>query len=322
MTNAAQKVIALVVTYNRKELLTECIKAIEAQESPVARIVVIDNASTDGTPALFAEGGEFCRDGLVDYRRMASNLGGAGGFNAGLKAAHEVGCDWVWLMDDDCISYPDTLSTLLAGLQMAREGDGSEPSFLASSVCGPQGEPMNVPTVDCRPSSNGYADWYTSVSKGLVKIESATFVSLLINDKAIEKLGLPVASFFIWGDDTEYTTRLTHHFGPAYLVGSSKVLHKRINAKSLDIRNENDPKRIANFRNLYRNNLVVSRYHHGKKASTKAVLGNLLFSVKCLAAGDGGSAARKARAGAILAGTFEYLGHKYDLEDLGKIVNN
>lgn len=322
MTNAAQKVISLVVTYNRKELLVECLKAIEAQVTPVARIVVIDNASTDGTPGLFSEGGEFYEDSLIDYRRMTSNLGGAGGFNAGLKAAHEAGCDWVWLMDDDCIPYPNTLSALLDGLETAPEGDGLEPSFLASTVYGPQGEPMNVPIVDKRPSKNGYADWYTSVSKGLVKIESATFVSLLINDKAIEKLGLPVASFFIWGDDTEYTTRLTHHFGPAYLVGSSMVLHKRFNAKSLDIRNENDPKRIANFRNLYRNNLVVTRYHHGKKQSAKLLLGNLLLSAKCLARGEGGSAARRARCGAILTGTFEYLGHKYDLEDLGKIVNN
>lgn len=322
MTNVAQKVIALVVTYNRKELLVECIKAIEAQESPVARIVVIDNASTDATSALFAEGGEFCGDSLIDYRRMASNLGGAGGFNAGLKAAHEVGCDWVWLMDDDCIPYPDTLSELLKGKNVASANNGAEPSFMASTVYGPQDEPMNVPVVDVRPTNNGYPDWYVNAFRGLVKIESATFVSLLINDKAIEKVGFPIASFFIWGDDTEFTTRLTHYYGPAYLVGASKVLHKRTNAKSLNILNENNPQRIGNFHNLYRNKLVVYRYHHGKAASAKAILRNLISTAKCLAAGNGGPAARKARAGAILAGTFEYLGHKYDLEDLGKIVNN
>lgn len=321
MTNVSQRVTALVVTYNRKDLLVECLNAIEAQTALVNRVVVIDNASTDGTSSLFEENGAFFGDSLIDYRRMSTNLGGAGGFNAGLKAAHEEGCDWVWLMDDDCIPYADTLQGLLSGVDVAFEDDGQAPSFMASSVYGPQGEPMNVPIVDRRPSSNGYADWYTSVQKGLVKIESATFVSLLINDKAIEELGLPVASFFIWGDDSEYTTRLTHHFGPAYLVGSSRVLHKRVNAKSLDIQNENDPKRIANFHNLYRNNLIVSRYHHGKKASAKAVIGNLLISAKCLAKGDGGFAAKRARCGAILAGTFEYLGRKYDLEDLGRIVN-
>lgn len=321
MTRLSAKVAALVVTYNRKNLLVECLKAIESQTVSVDRIVVIDNASTDGTHGLFSESGEFYGDSLIDCRRMDSNLGGAGGFNMGLKAAHKTDCDWVWLMDDDCIPNPDTLAELLKGAAKAYENDGCDPSFMASSVFGPKGEPMNVPTVDKRPSENGYADWYTGVSDGLVKIESATFVSLLINDAAIEKLGLPVASFFIWGDDSEYTTRLTHYFGPAYLVGSSKVLHKRVNAKSLDIQNENDPARIANFHNLYRNNLVVSRYHHGKKASTKAVVGNLLNSARCLVRGDGGFAARRARSGAILTGTFEYLGHKYDLEDLGRIVN-
>ncbi len=321
MANDSQRVTALVVTYNRKDLLVECLNAIKAQTVPVGRIVVIDNASTDGTPELFADGGEFCGKGLIDYRRMSSNLGGAGGFNAGLKAAHETGCGWVWLMDDDCIPYPETLQGLLEGVGAVAKNDGREPSFVASSVYGPQSEPMNVPTVDSRPSGNGYADWYMNLHEGLVKIESATFVSLLINDKAIEKLGLPIASFFIWGDDSEYTTRLTHHFGPAYLVGSSKVLHKRANAKSLDIQNENDQKRIANFHNLYRNNLIVSRFHHGKKASAKAVIVNLINSVKCLAKGDGGFGVRRARSGAILTGTFEYLGHKYDLEDLGRIVN-
>ncbi len=315
----ASAVTALVVTYNRKELLLECLEAVAAQDSPVAKILIIDNASTDGTEELFTEGGPLEGNPLIDYRRMESNLGGAGGFKKGLRLAAESNCEWVWLMDDDCIPYPDTLSELLVAAERIRT-DGRSPSFLASCVYGPEGEFMNVPVVDTRPTENGYADWYGKLAAGMVQIESATFVSLLINRKAIDALGLPVGSFFIWGDDTEYTTRLTHNFGPAFLVGRSRVLHKRANAKSLDIQNEDDPARIANFHYLYRNNLIVSRYHYGKRAAIKLLLRDMKTAAQCLASGEGGSAARRARVCAIMAGVCEYLRGDCDLEDLGRLL--
>lgn len=319
MMHSGMNVAALVVTYNRKVLLVECLAAVTAQELAPSTVVVIDNASTDGTEELFRDGGEFAGIPGLRYFRMAENLGGAGGFKEGIKRCAETGCDWIWLMDDDCIARPDTLSELVGALPAARRL-GGEPSFLASSVLGPEVEPMNVPVLDTRPTGNGYPDWYLGLADGIVEIECATFVSLLINVRAVEKLGLPIASFFIWGDDTEYTTRLTHNFGPAYLVGKSSVLHKRANAKSLSIQNEKDPARIANFYRMYRNNLVVKRYHHGKGKAAKQVLRNLRDAVACLCSGNGGASARLARTKAILRGTFEYLGGRYELEDLGPLV--
>ena len=314
-------VTALVVTYNRKPLLLECLRAIADQQYPVMSIVVIDNASTDGTDELFAEGGLLSESDIIEYHRMGSNLGGAGGFKEGLRIASQSGADWVWLMDDDCIPYPDTLAQLVRAVRRAKEcNPTTSTSFVASSVFGPQGEPMNVPAVDTRPTRNGYADWYAELTDGMVEIESATFVSLLVNCEAIRSVGLPVGAFFIWGDDAEYTTRLTHNFGPAYLVGPSRVLHKRANAKNLDIMREEDPRRISNYHYLYRNNLIVQRYHHGRVAAAKLLLCDLDAAMRCLASGDGGSTARRARSAAILTGVAEYLGGRYDLEDLGRLV--
>ncbi len=315
MSSPVINVAALVVTYNRKALLIECLDAIKAQEYKPSSIVVVDNASTDGTDELFVEGGELADIPGLRYCRMTENLGGAGGFKEGIKQCLEVGCDWIWLMDDDCISRPNTLAELVAALPIAKDL-GRDVSFLASAVVGPDGEPMNVPTVDVRPTKNGYADWYLELQNGIAEIENATFVSLFINADAVKMLGLPIGSFFIWGDDFEYTTRLTHNFGPAFLVGKSFVLHKRANAKSLDIQNEDDPARIANFHRLYRNNLVVMRWHYGKRSSTKQVLSNLRLSVHCLMAGNGGIKVRCLRAKAVLAGVAEYLGGHYELEDL------
>lgn len=314
-------VAALVVTYNRRELLDECLRALMAQDYAPERIVVIDNASGDGTDRLFSAGGEFSGIPGLLYFRMAANLGGAGGFKEGIRRCMEAGCDWIWLMDDDCIACPDTLSELVAAVPVAARY-GNEPSFFASMAFGQSGEPMNVPGVDGRLTANGYADWHVALREGLVKVERATFVSLLVNARAVERVGLPISNFFIWGDDTEYTTRLTHHFGPAYLVGRSSVLHKRASAGSLDIRDEEDAARIANYRRFYRNNLVVSRYHHGRRAAAKTVLVDFCLAASCLTKSNGRVGLRFARARAILFGVFDYLIGRYDLEDLGRFAES
>ncbi len=91
-----------------------------------------------------------------------------------------------------------------------------------------------------RPAKNGYPHWYKYLSEGIVQISRATFVSILVSYDAIKKCGLPCKDYFIWGDDSEYTMRISKYYAPAYFVGASVALHKRFNAKKLDIMMEND----------------------------------------------------------------------------------
>ncbi|MFQ9299099.1 MAG: glycosyltransferase, partial [Clostridia bacterium] len=197
-------IIALVVTYNRKELLCECIDAILAQTCLPKKIVILDNASTDGTADLFKENGIY-NIPIVEYIISKSNTGGAGGFYQGIKHCMKES-DWIWIMDDDTIPDKNALKGLCESLNdLSKE----KISFLASKVIGPNGEAMNLPQIDMTPSENGYPDWYMYLENKLIKIKTATFVSLLINTKAIKEVGLPLSWYFIWGDDTEYTLRLT-----------------------------------------------------------------------------------------------------------------
>ena len=84
-------VAAVVVTYNRLELLRQCVEALRAQTT-VCDILIVDNASTDGTAQWLASQPD------LHYRNTGSNLGGAGGFNCGMRWAVEAGYDYVWVI--------------------------------------------------------------------------------------------------------------------------------------------------------------------------------------------------------------------------------
>src|SRR4028119_143552 len=99
----AETVAAVVVTYNRKQLLLECIDALLSQTRSLDKIILIDNACTDGTPEILREKG-YLDNAYIDYMRLPENIGGAGGFHEGIKRGYEVGYDWLWLMDDDTIA--------------------------------------------------------------------------------------------------------------------------------------------------------------------------------------------------------------------------
>lgn len=244
------RIMAVVVTYNRKQMLLECIQAILEQSYPVEKLIVIDNASTDGTESYLAENGVL-DNAVVDYHKLSFNSGGAGGFYSGLEIAKKQNANWIWIMDDDTIPNKDSLRHLIEGTIQIPNA-----SFFASCVKGENNEPMNVPIINKSNEENGYPYWYKHLENGMVSIATATFVSILINADAVAKCGLPCKDYFIWGDDTEYTRRLIKNYGLAFLVGKSWVCHKRKNAKRVFIKTESDKARIKNYYYHYRNRLV------------------------------------------------------------------
>lgn len=210
------RVVAVVVTYNRRELLHESLAAIAAQVRRPDAVVVVDNASTDGTAETIASD----HPG-VDLVRLRANTGGAGGFAAGLRRALDDGADAVWLMDDDTVPDPGALDELLAARQ---QYPGAAPAVVASRVVWTDGRdhPMNTPRRKpfVRRTELARAD-----SIGCVPIRSASFVSVLIDAAHARRLGGPVADYFLWNDDFEYTTRLLRHT-PGLLCRTSTVVHK------------------------------------------------------------------------------------------------
>lgn len=133
-------------------------------------------------------------------------------------------------------------------------------------------------------------------------IADATFVSLLIRKDAVLRCGLPCKDYFIWGDDGEYTLRLTHFYGPAYMVGKSIAIHKRMGAKKLDLSNFQDENRIKMYHYYVRNNIVNQLYY--KKDRNRAItiikkLAQAVCSVKYLGQKNGAIKARTVWKGTI-----------------------
>jgi rhamnopyranosyl-N-acetylglucosaminyl-diphospho-decaprenol beta-1,3/1,4-galactofuranosyltransferase len=245
-----ETVCAVVVTYNRKNLLLECLEALRKQTRPIQGIYLIDNASTDGTPELLLKKGyikelppkdlvepwekEFEIENLTGvqliklyYVRMHKNTGGAGGFYEGVKRAYEKGYDWLWLMDDDAEPSLNALENML------KFENKDKASFLA-------------PQVRHKTLYNHTEYYHHKTKLDLVKIkeynlknqiltephyklEANGFVGPMLNRQAIKVSGkLPDKSYFIWWDDTDYTYELFKSFGYGYLITDSIMYHKDI----------------------------------------------------------------------------------------------
>jgi GT2 family glycosyltransferase len=208
-----ESVCAVVVTYNRRELLARCLGAVAAQTRPVEELLVVDNASTDDTRALVGE-----RFPQATLLALESNLGGAGGFHAGMERAYAGGHAWLWLMDDDTIPEPDALETLLAGAERAP----ADAAILVSRALWKDGSPhpMNRPLLNWRRPG----EMALAARHGLVGVRTASFVSLLARREAIDRGGHVLAEYFIWGDDFEWTARVLRD-AAGYLVPESRVVH-------------------------------------------------------------------------------------------------
>ncbi len=213
-----ERVIAVVVTWNRRELLAESVRAVLGQTVPPWVTVVVDNASTDGTAEFLA-----AELPSAEVVRPNRNTGGAGGFAIGIRQALTRGCDAIWLLDDDTVPQPTALEALLDARRRYRDGP---PSLVASRVVWTDGRdhPMNTPRVKpgVRSSEREAAE-----AVGCVPIRSASFVSVLVDARTVRERGLPVADYFLWNDDFEYTTRLIRGRRGLYCPGSNVVHQTR-----------------------------------------------------------------------------------------------
>ncbi|MDO5409412.1 MAG: glycosyltransferase family 2 protein [Lachnospiraceae bacterium] len=242
------RIAAVVVTYNRMNMLKQCVESLLSQTT-LCDVLIIDNASADGT-AEYLSG---LKEERIKFIRTSRNIGGAGGFNLGIRKAAESGYEYIWTMDDDTFPKPDALEKLLDADNYLKGDYG----FLSSVALWIDGKGCKMNRQKMKKNSYDYAGL---LEQGLIPVEQATFVSLFLKAETVKMAGLPVKEFFIWGDDLEYTRRLAVRMKmPCYLVGKSQVTHAMHTNNGSCIATD-VPERIERYRYAYRNENFAYRY--------------------------------------------------------------
>ena len=112
------KITAVIVTYNRVELLRKSVAHLLAQSRKPDSILIVDNASSDETEAFCCELMKERKE--IEYLRLLENTGGAGGFYTGIKVAIKRGADYIWGMDDDAFAQREALEKIVTLLDSNR----------------------------------------------------------------------------------------------------------------------------------------------------------------------------------------------------------
>ncbi len=231
---------AIIVTYNRKSLLEECLSCVLGQSLPFFQICVVDNCSTDGTaayldqlaaqlsakdacplPASNAPAAGYTRpEGGFLVFHLPENRGGAGGFAFGLGKMAESSCDWVLIIDDDAMIGRSYMERIYAAI---RKND-----FLAYS--GTVKTEGRIDGSHRRRIANPLLMTYRPVPEEAYEQKAfvydiSTFCGLVVKTSLIREIGLPREEYFIWFDDTEYCLRF--HKRSAILNVNQAVLDHR-----------------------------------------------------------------------------------------------
>lgn len=195
-------VAAVIVTFNRLELLKRCINALNVQSILPDKIIIVNNGSTDDTPAWLKT---LENKGLYSIIHQ-SNEGSAGGQHEGIKFAFNQGYSWIWCMDDDGCPEEGALEAML--------------KFAHSAPC-----MMNSLVVNINDESKLVFPIEGSLSRDDIKKDRVHGIAHLFNGSLIHKevvkhIGLPTKELFIWGEESEYFFRVKRSFAVFTVVGS------------------------------------------------------------------------------------------------------
>lgn len=186
----------VVVTYNGLSRTLECIEALRAVGYPERKIVVVDNASSDGTPAALAR--EFPEVPLLPQEE---NLGFTGGSNVGIRWALEHGCDAVLLLNSDARLHPMSLDVMAARLAPA--------SIVAPEIRSSEGSQRVLDDIS-------FFDWRRGIASALPPARPApaglpnriaSGCCLLVEREVFDRIGLLDEKFFLYFEDVDFIVR-------------------------------------------------------------------------------------------------------------------
>ncbi len=197
------RVFILVLCHNGLELTLACLDSLRQQTYAHSEVLVIDNASQDGTPEAIRAA--YPDLGLI---RTGANLGYAGGNNVGIRVALQRGADVIFLVNNDTLLAPDCVARLVGALE-------ADPRI---GVIGPM-----VYTWDegqLISSAGGAIDWWhaDAINMGMGELDRGQYgarpvdfvngCGLMITRQAIERVGLLDERYFMYWEETDWCVRV------------------------------------------------------------------------------------------------------------------
>ncbi len=190
----------VIVTYNRKKLLSQCLDCVRNQTLPFTQILVVNNHSTDGSEEYLNDLAK--QEPRLKAFHMKENLGGAGGFAFGFEKMSHTSCDWFLIIDDDAMIEASYMEKLADAIK-------DTPYLACSGTVMTNGQ---IDGLHRRRVKNSCLMLLEPVStkeyqNAVFEYDISTFCGLCINTSLARTIGLPRADYFIWFDDTEYCLR-------------------------------------------------------------------------------------------------------------------
>lgn len=194
------KITAVVVTFNRLNLLQRVIASLQKQSVHIHDIIIVNNGSTDGTKEWLDKQNKL----HIIYQE---NVGGSGGFYRGIQEASKTECDWIWCMDDDVFPSEHCLENLLIYASKDNKiGIACPHRLMSGKTFTGEAKTLNLSNPFKDMHDNGLMPEDVEANE-TVDIVGMAFEGPLIKKEVVEKIGLPNKELFILYDDTDYSYR-------------------------------------------------------------------------------------------------------------------
>lgn len=220
----APMVEAVIVTWNKRDDVIQLLEQLKHINYPIEKleITVVDNHSTDGT---IKEIETFYPS--VNLIKNRENLGGAGGFNAGMRWVLEnrPACEYMWLLDNDVLVDKNALKELVAVMNSNPE----------AGICG--SKIINIADPNEVIEVGAFIDYSfggirenipdrieLQDQEAIFEVDYVAGCSLLARTKYVRRIGVWHEHFFVYWDDMEWGARF-NAFGYKVLASNASVVY-------------------------------------------------------------------------------------------------
>jgi GT2 family glycosyltransferase len=210
----------VILNWNDWKNAADCVRSVYASTYTNVRLLVVDNASDDGSARAL-------RDLFPELRLLQSgeNRGWAGGNNDGLRLALGEGCDYVLLLNSDVMLAPDCIERLVAGV--VDEPDVAAVGCLVLSRKRPDWVEYGGSRVD--PVSwffNHVSCWLNELpSDGGYESASVKGCGMLVKRQAVENVGYFDEAYFLNFDESDWTVRAREAGMKLMIARDARVYH-------------------------------------------------------------------------------------------------